>query len=307
MDKIKKILVALDASDMDRTLIPYAKFLVEKIAPEKVFFVHIIKNFNVPDEIIKDFPDFVEKTLAEREKIIKDKVEKQFVDVAVEREYIIRTDQTTKFIMGFSDNEDIDLILMGRKISLPTSEVTVPRLARRANTNLLIIPEGAKPVANKFLVPIDFSDHSKLALQLAYDFAAASPAGEVICQNVFNVPVGYHYTGKSKKEFEVIMKNNAKKSFEVFIHGIDVKSKKTKTKVVYRCDNDDEPVLDITQEAKKSEVDWVVIGAKGRTAAAALFIGSFAEKLINVLIDVPIFIARPKGSNEGLIDFLKGL
>jgi nucleotide-binding universal stress UspA family protein len=51
----------------------------------------------------------------------------------------------------------------------------------------------------------------------------------------------------------------------------------------------------------------IIIGAKGRTAAAALFLGSFAEKMIQAELKYPLLVARPKGKIAGLMDLIKGL
>ncbi|MDH5379245.1 MAG: universal stress protein [Cyclobacteriaceae bacterium] len=308
MDKIKKLLVALDSSYMDRTLIPYAKFLEEKLPVEKIYFVNIIQNLNVPDEILKNYPDLIDNAIKEREDVINDLIHKYYGNAKhADIEIIIKTDQTTKFIMNFAHENDVDLIMMGRKLTLPTSSITIPRLARRANTNLLIIPEGAKPANGNFLVPIDFSIHSKLALQYAFDIANTYKNSTITCQNVYNVPTGYHFTGKSKGEFAKIMKTNAKKNFQVFFKDIEKGKGNVDFEVIYDLDDHDDLTLHIKNLVDKVKPDWVIIGAKGLTTTAALFLGSFAEKLIHILIDVPLFIARPKGGNEGLIAFLKEL
>lgn len=306
MSTFKKVVVALDGSQMDRTLIPYTKFLIKVLGIEKIFVVSVIKNLNVPDEIVKEFPEFINQAMDKRLELIQEEVGGQLNEDGMEIDYIIKRDHTSRYIMEFASANDIDLILIGRKLTIPTHSVTVPRLARRANTNLLIIPEGAKPGADKFLVPVDFSDHSKLAIQYAFDIASTSEKGEVICQNVYNIPVGYHYTGKSKSEFGKIMENNAKKNFELFIDTISG-ADKVPHRVLYNQNKDDDPTSDISAEARKSNPDWVILGAKGRSGTAALFIGSFAEKLIHLIADKPLFIARPKGQNKGLIDYLKNL
>jgi nucleotide-binding universal stress UspA family protein len=48
----------------------------------------------------------------------------------------------------------------------------------------------------------------------------------------------------------------------------------------------------------------IIIGAKGRTAATALFIGSLAERLIQINNKVPLLVTRPKGKNAGIIEYI---
>ena len=44
---------------------------------------------------------------------------------------------------------------------------------------------------------------------------------------------------------------------------------------------------------------------KGRTAAAALFLGSLAEKMVNDKMNHPLLVIRFKGRNAGLLETLR--
>ena len=52
----------------------------------------------------------------------------------------------------------------------------------------------------------------------------------------------------------------------------------------------------------KAEV--IIIGAKGKTGATALHIGSMAERLIQFNKSLPLLVTRPKGKNAGVLDYL---
>ena len=305
MEKINKIMVLLDMSAADETLLNYATFISNSSRAKNIYFVNVVKSINLPDEVKKDFPDLEKKALNDRRLGIKKKITEFYkpeYDVIVK--YLIQFGKNLKTILTFSEKESIDLIIIGQKKTTPGTGVLAQRLARRANCNLLIVPEGSKPQIKKLLVPIDFSLHCKLALEQAIFISKRQGNDvEIICQNVYNVPVGYHYTGKSYEEFNEIMKQHAQKDYKKFIKGIDIQGQNIKT--VYSLDTNDNLASDIQDMAKKLKVDGILIGAKGRTATAALFLGSLSEKLINSQMDVPLMVVRPKGQNVGLLESLR--
>jgi hypothetical protein len=62
---IKKLIVCLDQSPLDQTLIEYASFL-NKLSPiKKIYFVSVIKNLSIPKEVLDEFPDLMEKMINE--------------------------------------------------------------------------------------------------------------------------------------------------------------------------------------------------------------------------------------------------
>jgi nucleotide-binding universal stress UspA family protein len=307
MYSFKKILVCLDLSEMDDTLIEFAKFISETSQCEKIYFVNYIRDFNLPERVAKEFPGLLKGALKDRQSQIVSKVESIFPQPDhIEFKYTFKKGQPAKKVLSLANEKDIDLILVGRKNNLKGTGVFSNRLARRASCSLLIVPEGSKPTSHRFLVPSDFSDYSVIAMEQAIQIAERSKDDtEIICQNVFSVPVGYHYSGKSFEEFGDRMQEYASKDYQQFISKIDLKGQDVRP--IYTLDEDDDPVGDIYEMGVKLEVSAIIIGAKGRTATTALFLGSMAEELIQINSSVPLLIVRPKGKNAGILDYLKEL
>ncbi len=304
MYPIRRLLVALDLTELDPLLIQFASYITRSAGSEKVYFVNILRNIHIPDEVLKEFPDLIKNAVAERRKQITELIEENFDrPEGVKLQVLVKDGQPVKRILQMVKDSDIDLVLAGRKTTLVGSGVLVQRLARRAGCNLLIVPEGSKPEFRKLLVPSDFSENSKLALETAIMISEKRiPETELTVQNVFSVPAGYHYTGKSYDEFSGIMKNHASRDFEKFIQTLDLKG--VKVNDVYSIDKNDNKMSDIYDKAIEIEADGIVMGAKGRTAATALFLGSIAERAIQMNRKFPLLIVRPKGQNAGFIDFI---
>ena len=304
MYQIKKLIVCLDQTAMDDTLVKFAYYIAKINQTKKIYFTNIIRNLQIPQEVLKEFPHLIENMVEERKVQMKEVVEKNWGSaIETEISFMVKEGQLAKKILKLSHEKSADMILIGRKVTLPGSGVGTQRLARRASCTLMIIPEGSVPIVNKILVPSDFSDYSKDALEEAILIADRNDKKiEIICQNVYTVPSGYHFTGKSYEEFASIMKTHAEIQYKKFIRKIDTKGLKIQT--IYTRDEDDDPVEDILDKASEVNANVIVIGAKGRTAATALFLGSMAERLIQLNDKIPLLVTRPKGKNAGILDYI---
>lgn len=301
---IKKLIVCLDQTPLDQTLIDHAAFITKINQTKKIYFTSVIKNLTIPKEVLEEFPNLIENMIMERKETMQKLVEAHFPEIkGLSISYIVKEGTLSKKIIKLAEEKSVDMIIIGRKVNLPGTGVASQRLARRASCSLLIVPEGSKPKISKLLVPSDFSDYSKDALEEAI-LIAENHGGkvEIVCQNVFHVPSGYHFTGKTFEEFSEIMKMHAEINFKKFIRKIDTKG--LKVTPVYTKDDDDDPVQEIVATALEIGADGIVIGAKGRTAATALFIGSIAERLIQYNDQLPLLVTRPKGKNAGILDYI---
>lgn len=303
MERFKKILVCLDQTSLDIDLI-HATGKICELSPREVTFINVIREFNLPEEMMKEFPNFMESALEERKSEIRETLKEHFtwpdVDVKIE----IVQGHPAKAILKFANHNDFDLIISGRRRE--GLGVVRSRLARRSNCSFLMIAEGSKFDLNKILVPIDFSEHSKMAVLKAVDFARLVPnLVQIYAQNVYTVPTGYHYTGKSREEFAEVMKENAQKDYDAFIRTVDTDGKEINP--IFSHNDNDDFVSDIRDEARNMNAELIIIGAKGQTPASALFIGSRAERIVMMQTDSSMLMVRKKGDKAGFMDFIDEL
>ncbi len=308
MKDFKNILVALDNSPMDAELVKAVDFISGIAGTESISFIHIIRNTNFSEKILKEFPNLISNAIAERKNSLQQTIDRNLdtakgLDVNLE----VLEGQPTKALMKAIEVKNADLLVLGRKKEKRNGGVLINRMARRAACSLLVVPEGLKSIKfNKIQVPIDFSSYSHLAM----DYAASLIKNgledtEIITQNVYSVPAGYHYTGKTYQEFAEIMEQNARADFKSFMADIDIDLSKINN--IYTLDKHDDVIETISQSARNMGSDAIMIGAKGRDATTALFIGSSAEKLIHQESDIPIFVIRHKGKSAGIMEYIKEL
>jgi nucleotide-binding universal stress UspA family protein len=289
---------------MDLELIAATGILCE-LAPREVHFINVIRDFTIPDALKKEFPDLLEKAKTERKEQLRAVLNEHFswpdVDVHLK---IAQSEPPAKAILKYAAKQDIDLIVAGRKKT--GAAVLRSRLARRADCSFLMIAEGHKFDLKRILVPVDFSEYSKYALEKAVDFARLVPnLVEIYAQNVYSVPQGYHYTGKTREEFAQIMLDNSKKEYKAFMKKVDNDGKKINP--IFSHDNNEEFVSDIRDEATRLNADLIIIGAKGQTSTSALFIGSKAERIVMMQTDSSMLVIRDKGDKAGFMDFIDAL
>jgi len=301
MEPIKKILVGLDLTKMDDTLIDFASFVTRSSPAEAIYFMHVIRSSEESRQL-EGHDRMQEGSVKERKDKLEQTIEEKFRPHKKINAHIqIEVGQPSKTILNFSKEEGIDVIIVGNKKKNNGSGVITHRLARRASCKLLIIPEGHKPVLDKLLVPIDFSKYAKQALEYAIYISRSNESRvEIICQNVYEVPVGYHYAGKSYEEFAGVMKKNAEKDFKKFIADMDAEG--VKITPAFSLDRKDDFAGLVKSMAKKKNVSGIIVGAKGRSSTTAIFLGNEAEKLLNAVDNLPLTVVRPKGKTAGIME-----
>ena len=292
---------------MDQQLIKFTSYLAQAVEIEEIHFVKVAKNLDLPDNIKKEFPGIVENALLDRKQKL-DKQVSEYWDLNLDIKYttnVIQGDSPSKTLVDLVEKHNIDLVVAGWKSPEKGSGIIPQRLARRAPTSLFIVPENMEPKVKRIMVPIDFSDDAESAVEEAITIARGSKEEiEIICQNVYTVPQGYHYSGKTKEEFAELMKKNAAKDYKAFIRKIDTKG--VNIRPVYSEDINDDKVTDIRDLADDVKPDLMILGAKCRSRTTALFIGNIAEKVIQDMgKDYPMLIVRPKNEKAGIIDFIR--
>jgi nucleotide-binding universal stress UspA family protein len=95
------------------------------------------------------------------------------------------------------------------------------------------------------------------------------------------------------------MRKNARDEFKEFKKGIDLKG----VKVTPLFALNDNPAKAIQGVAKRKKADLIVVGAKGRSFAALVLLGSVTEKLINTT-HLPILAVKKKGAGMSFLEAL---
>lgn len=297
-----KILVCVNLSSSGHNIIEKACTIAKTANTKEVAFLYVVKDFNFPEELKKEFPGLLDKALEERKNELSQLIEDSFHCDEIPTKLVVRQGNLTKEILAASVDEGADLIMIERNED--SDAILNTRIARRAACNLLILPREGELKFDRIHVPVDFSNYTSLSIDTALTLSKEKES-EIFLHNVYSVPSSYRYSGKTFEEFAEILEDHAARDLKKLTKSATVVNQKiTAVHTIDRGHN----LIDIIYNAAVEEnADMIVMGAKGRTAASALFIGSKAERMIQVNKTIPLLVIRKKGANAGILESLQDI
>ncbi len=201
---------------------------------------------------------------------------------------------------------ELDLIVKGRR--LPAHQAAVgsafTKLTRKAPCSVLVVPNYCRPHVSRILVPVDFSAHSKLALEAALEIARAGQGGEraqVLVQSVYCVGYGYQKLGMDLEQAIAKQAEVTQQKLDEFLADIDTGGVQFET--ICTCSEDTAQAVHELAAARK--MDMIAVGSRGLSPTAAAILGGTAEQ-ITLNAPQPVLIVKQKGETTGLLDVLLG-
>ena len=305
MEAIRKILVALDFTDADKNLFNYARYLAKVTDPESIHFVHVLKPEYAPEDIEESYEEHIKKPLKEQ---LKDDLEKQILDEfhGDSDKYTVAIPKGQPFeeILKYSRHEDIDLIIAGEKQEKESSGIVPSKLARKAACSILYVPDTKKEASiSNVLIPVDFSSYSDLALDFAQELAQKTNIDHYYLQHIYHTVPSYNLM-KTYEQMRSAMEANVKEAYERYISKKHITIDDNKIKPLFTLNEKNNPAFHIHDEARKHYCDLIIMGSKGQSNAAAMFVGSTTEKLLKLDKEIPVLILKKKGENKTLLQAL---
>ncbi|MCM4168704.1 hypothetical protein KCTC52924_02396 [Arenibacter antarcticus] len=285
MTEIKNILVALDLSDIDSTLIEYASFLADTLKVDKVYFVHNIKKYEISELFEEQLKDInLDEVIGDE---LNEKVEEKFTS-STAWEVLISEDPYSESLINYIVNKyEVQLALIGNKNRSKGTGVVSGKLLRLLKCHILSIPNNSKPDIANIWVGTDFSSASKKVFDLAENLQSAT-AAKVNAVHVYNVPLQFSpYI--PKEHLDKRIENHLKVKYEKLIKKIGYKGELTSEIIPGRENGVAEK---LRTKANTSKVDLIIVGDKGRNTFSSLLVGSVTEELFNQDLEVPLWIVK---------------
>lgn len=300
MYRYKRILVNLNLDGGDANLIKHASTISHLANSEKLYFLYTEKKFDLPKEVIKAYPQLNESAADfAREKIT------ELIDQNYNNENkseiitLVEEGQSLDAVLKQVRINGIDLVLTSVDADQSESRDFAPKLARKAPCSVLVIPKNSEFSLINPAVAIDFSEHSRDAFDAALAFVKASGIEKINMLHVYQVPTGYHKTGKSYDEFSEIMQGHAANNFSEFKSDFNLKN----IQILEQYLLNTKPQDAIKNAVEKNKITFLALGARGRGAGAAVMLGSVSEKLIETL-NIPVLAVKKKGSGMNILNAL---
>jgi nucleotide-binding universal stress UspA family protein len=178
-------------------------------------------------------------------------------------------------IIDLAQAENCDLIVIGRRGLKRLERVLVGSVTARvigySPIDVLVVTRDTNVGFKKVLIATDGSRYSELAKKRAIDFAG-SYGGELVAVSAVDVPSELY--AESPKTVEELVKKARS-----YVEAIKNEAGKTgiKTEVIVR---EGEAYRVITDTARETGANIIVMGSHGRTGLKRLLMGSVTEKVI---------------------------
>ena len=298
MYNINEILVCLDLSEIDKSVIHYTSFINSVISPRNIYFIYVDKESD-------NNKDLAEEERKKSKLQIEKSIKSEFKTAGKAQIHIeIKDGSPIHEVLNFAKDKDIEMIIVGKKKAEHGSGILSEKIARKSPCSVLFIPEQPPLKLEEILVPTDFSEYSKLAFEEVRVFIRKIDYSlTVFALHIYDVPIGFYTTGKSYEEFANIMKDNAKKDYKRFLHEINCEDLKIKPFFVLDEDRKSN-ASQIMEFAIRKKCDLIIIGAKGHSNASAMLLGSTTEKLLRQNDSIPLMVLKKKGET---LNFLEAL
>jgi nucleotide-binding universal stress UspA family protein len=210
-------------------------------------------------------------------------------------------------LLRIGRDADLDLMIKGRP--LPSSQTAagakLTRLARKAPCTVLVVPCQVRPHHSRLLVPVDFSEHSKMAVETALEIARASAGKDgqpqVLVQTIFSVGYGYTKAGVDFHEAARNIEAASRCELDRFLAGLDTSG--VEFQAVCTCS--EQTPESVHELAAVRKMDMIVVGSRGLSRSAAAILGSTAERILTTS-PLPVLIVKRKGETMHLLDALLG-
>lgn len=296
MDRFKRLLVGLNLTDQDNAVIQAAGEITRLSQSEQVYFMHITELSDLPEEISEKYPNLLGPSEKDAGKMMREKIDRYYKGAPVTNvaHEVVEGKQVDMLLQHASEKE-IDLVVVGRKRWEKISGHVAEHLARKAPCSVLIVPEGGNLIINNILVGTDFSAHSKEAMDTAIAFAVNTGLAKITCLHI----IQYQSPDKYYDKFLELLKKVARADLDKFLEQFNFQG----TTVSSAIKVDHNVARAIRDFLWRNKIDLLIVGARGRTAAAAVLLGSVTENLIR-MTNVPLLAIKRKGENMNLLKAL---
>lgn len=304
MYQFDDILVCLDLSEMDDSLIRYSNFLVEKFKPKTVTFLHVIKSYEIPPEMIAAFPH-LDQPLTE---IVKEELQEKTDAIFLHKNKVktqvkVLEGSTTDNIVRYARENNITFTLMGKKIGYEGRGGIVRKVISIIPSTVLLISETTQPRIEHVMVRMDFSKMSALALKMALRLGELTGA-KISCHHAYKLPLKYFPVNSPENDKKLMthVEKHGRKEYQKFMKKLGLDDEKIQCANSLDPENDEAHIL--YKQALTINADMIVIGSKIKSELADIIIDSTSEKLASAEKNIPVLIIKDRKQTIG---FLKAL
>jgi nucleotide-binding universal stress UspA family protein len=311
MKEYKRIMVCVDNFERDEKLLEYLSNFVQLAQTEQVDLLYVSEELWRPIYVADTMaemrlevgiPPVPDIALDERQERLQNLAERTLgcVGGCIVKTHVVYGAPLYE-ILDFSLRKNADLIAMrqsfGEASEKGSKALLAKRITRRSTCSILIVPEHATFDRANILIPIRNSDCSQNALIEAARIAK-STQGMLEALNIYQVHSDYLLSGVSLVTHLNKLEKHATLETQTLLDRTTLPNIEIRTHSMPDFNSD--PVKIIHRRARENEANMVVIGAKGRTGAAGVLLGTVTEQLIQSS-EISVLAVKKKGECIGVL------
>ncbi len=280
----QRAVIALHQSNQDSALLAYAGMLARRQVIGELCFVHVLS-----DTVVTKPPAQQATVMADMRAQTRRMIP-NLPETTVQSHHVCQGPLLDR-LLETCVKEQADLIMVGHRQDHVLRRSLARRMAKLAPCAVLLVPEGTSPNVRKILAPIDFSPAAATSLAVAAKIASLASLGEVTALHV--------YFDESRTTFEGAgqsLRDDEMERFNAFAAPIEHHG--VRMIPVFR--EGPQPASLIGAVAQELSADLVVMESRGRTASAAILLGSVAQETL-ANSRCPVLVVKRSGTQIGLL------
>jgi sulfate permease, SulP family len=258
------MLVAIGATDADASLLLYAAMLQRLLPDLAIHGVHIAATDQTPP------PCFLQD---------------RYSPVLPKASWEVLHGDVLDCLIERAASRGVDVVLLGHS-GRNGKRSLARRLAMKAPCSVWMVPDGSPPSLTAILAPVDLSKPSADTLDLATALAERAGLEECCALHVY-----FNDAFVTFEEFEEVLIENKEQAFDLFVAPINLHGVYARPLFIESA----HVAQTIVSIAKKRPFDLIVMGTRGRSASAAVLLGSETEQVI-IDTTVPVLAVKHRGA-----------
>ena len=298
MKRYKRLIVPLGLRDLDNGAISWASRIAGLAGSEHVLFIHALDAHDVPEETKAKYPWLdspSDEVLLGMMKTLVDSIWEGNPETQITFE-VEKAKSEAIAILEAVIRDDSDLIIVGRGAFGGGMAV---KLARKSPCSVMSVHSDHAKKLERILVPTDFSELSRNALDVATAFAGSEGLTSIDSVHVFNIGSIHHKVMLPEEEQIKLAEEFAEELHQDFLKEADLHGVEVVPHLVY----DRSVPIAASRLARELKVDLIVTSCRGKNAISSWLLGSNAESLLEQA-PVPVIAAKVKGTGRNLLDSL---
>ncbi len=294
MYAFNSLMIGIDLTTDNNTLISYAYRISQLFDSDKIFFVHVTKDLNEEKDYYSGDQPY-DEYLKEQ---VRDQIRSHFSVDKVSLEINILEGEVEEQLIHWAEVKKADLLIVGDPTVAEYEQVLPYHLARLAPCSTLVVPEEVEDRLEKLMIPVDNSPYTQMSLEIADQLRNKKPELDLLLYHSLRPPSTFlSATTERYEKFVEQLRQEARKEMQEIVETVEGEDKMQL--LIEPCRGH---IADcIFEKAEEEEADMMIIGSKGRTNTAAVFMGSITERILNNDPSMPVLVLRKKGEHRNLI------